>query len=221
MLLMFSGLGILLYPNISSWWNATLHASTIAQFQQDVEEMLTPVIYDHFRRANELNAELALLPPDYELLLGTDLASIPADYNNILYVYGTLGRLEIPVVDVDLPIFHSTCYSVLENGVGHLEGTSLPVGGPGTHSVLTAHAGRANSRLFTDLEGNLGIGDRFYITVLDRRLIYEVAEVLIIEPWEIEPLRIIPGEDIVTLLTCTPVTVNTHRLLFRGVRVDE
>ena len=130
-----------------------------------------------------------------------------------------MGYIEIPKIDIKLPIYHGTSELVLNNGIGHLEGTSLPIGGKSTHSVLTGHRGMPSSKLFTDLN-QLVIGDVFYIYILDNILAYQVDKISIISPDDVSELKIIEGEDIVTLMTCTPYGVNTHRLLVRGKRVS-
>jgi sortase A len=133
---------------------------------------------------------------------------------------GIMGYLEIPSIQVKLPIYHGTSEAVLSQGVGHLEQSSLPVGGTGTHAVLSGHTGLASKRLFTDLS-QLQVGDFFSITVLDQRLTYQVDEINVVEPHETELLRIEEGQDYVTLLTCTPYGINSHRLLVRGVRISD
>jgi sortase A len=133
---------------------------------------------------------------------------------------GIMGYLEIPSIQVKLPIYHGTSEAVLSQGVGHLEQSSLPVGGMGTHAVLSGHTGLASKRLFTDLS-QLQVGDFFSITVLDQRLTYQVDEINVVEPHETELLRIEEGQDYVTLLTCTPYGINSHRLLVRGVRISD
>ena len=131
-----------------------------------------------------------------------------------------MGRIQIPVIGVDLPIYHGTHSASLDRGVGHLEGTSFPIGGENTHSVLTAHTGLPNARMFTDMEGNVNIGDKFFIDVMGRRLAYEVDHIEVIYPHMVESMRIFPGQDLVTLMTCTPYTINSHRLLVRGRRIE-
>jgi sortase A len=142
-------------------------------------------------------------------------------YEDILNVAGTgiMGYIEIPKIEVSLPVYHGTSESVLQMAVGHLEGTCLPVGGESTHSVLSAHRGLPSARLFTDLN-KLEVGDVFMVTVLDRLLTYEVDQIMIVEPQDVKPLGVREGEDLCTLLTCTPYGINTHRLLVRGHRIE-
>ena len=213
------GLALLFYPDVSTWWNGRIQAGLLDQYHHDVAAMQQAQIDMHLNRANEVNEELSRLP-QYSPLLIAHVAPIPADYRQILNINGTMGRVEIPNIRVNLPIFHTTSSNALDRGVGHLEGTAFPVGGPGTHSVLTAHTGLPNARLFTDLEGNVTYGDIFYIHVLNMTLAYQVDQILTVWPHEIESLRVIPGEDIVTLITCTPYGQNTQRLLVRGRRID-
>jgi len=212
------GFALLFYPDFSSAWNARIQAGLLDQYEIDVAAMELEIIEDHFQRAEAVNAELSRLPPDAPLLIA-HVAPVPEDYHQILNVRGTMAQLEIPRINVNLPIQHTTSHAVLDRAVGHLEGTAFPIGGYGTHSVLTAHSGLATARLFTDLEGNVTYGDYFFINVLNRRLAYRVDQILTVYPHEIESLRVDPNSDFVTLITCTPYAVNTHRLLVRGYRV--
>jgi len=213
------GFALLFYPDVSTWWNSRIQAGVLSQYQRDVEGLRQEEIDDHFRRADEVNEELSRLPSDSTLLL-MHLAQLPDDYMQILNINDTMGRIRIPSIDVDLPIFHTTGSRALDNGVGHLEGTAFPVGGYGTHSGLTAHTGLPNARLFTDLEGNITYGDLFFIHVLDRILAYQVDRIITVWPHEVDGLRVVPGEDFVTLITCTPYGTNSHRLLVRGRRIE-
>jgi len=212
------GFGLLFYPDISTAWNGRIQHGLLNQYQVDVAAMEREAIEEQFRLADEFNAALSHLPAGSPLLIGP-IAPLPDNYRQIINVNGTMGRIRIPNIGVDLPIFHTTTSSVLDRGVGHLEGTALPVGGESTHSALTAHTALPNARLFSDLEGNVQIGHFFFIDVLDRTLAYEVIQIDIVWPHEVELLRVIPGEDLITLITCTPYAVNTQRLLVRGSRV--
>ena len=144
--------------------------------------------------------------------------ALPDNYLEVLNTDGIMGRLTIPKIGVDLPIYHGSSEESLQKGVGHIESTSLPIGGEYRHAVLTGHRGLPNAELFTRLD-ELTVGDTFYIHVLDRTLAYQVDQITTVEPDEMETLRAVPGEDYVTLVTCTPYGVNTHRLLVRGTRV--
>jgi len=216
------GIGVLFYPDIASWYNAQIQQGVGQAYNEQVALMQDAHIEEEFRRAEEYNEALnggAIQDP---FVLGSGAVLPPAEYLSILNISGMIGRIRVPRLDIDLPIYHTTSHSVLNRGVGHLEGTSFPVGGAGTHSVLAGHSGLAHSRLFTDLlESHAGIeiGDQFFIQVLDRTLAYQVDEINTVLPHEIETLRIDREADFVTLLTCSPYTINSHRLLVRGVRV--
>ncbi len=213
-LVFLAGLAILLYPTVSDWWNSRVQSRAIADYAAAVEDLSREDYDAEFAKADAYNASLrGLASPltEYEQI---------GDCEDILNVAGNgmIGYLEIPRISVKLPIYHGTSDAVLNVAVGHLEGTSLPVGGVGTHCVLSAHRGLPSAKLFTNLD-KLAEGDTFTITVLDRLLTYEVDQIRIVEPDEVGDLAIIEGEDYVTLLTCTPYGVNTHRLLVRGHRV--
>jgi len=208
-----------LWPTIARRANTAIQQRIVREFHDIVAQLEQHEIDEHFRRAEEHNALLSGLRPASPLLLA-HMAVVPDDYMEILNVGGIMGRVEIPVINVSLPIFHGTTPAALDRGAGHMEGTSFPIGGYGSHSVITAHTGLSNARMFSDLERNVDIGDYFYIHVLDRRLVYRVDNIAIILRYEIEALRIIPDADIVTLMTCTPYRVNSHRLLVRGTRVQ-
>ena len=216
------GLGILFYPDIASWHNARIQQGVGQAYNEQVAVMYEAAIEEEFRRADDYNEALnggAIQDP---FVLGSGAVLPPAEYMSILSIGGMIGRVRVPRLGIDLPIYHTTSHAVLNRGVGHLEGTSFPVGGDGTHSVLAGHSGIAHSRLFTDLlesHGGIEVGDLFFIQVLNRTLAYQVDEINIVLPNEIETLRIDQESDFVTLLTCTPYTINTHRLLARGVRV--
>jgi len=216
--MLFVGFAFLFYPDFSTWWNSRIQAGVVDQYREAVQGLSQEQIDRFFARAYEHNAELAALPPTAPLLIA-QMAPIPEDYNQILRVGNVMAQIRIPKIDVNLPIFHTTHSNVLDLGVGHLEGTAFPTGGYGNHSVLTAHSGLANARLFTDLEGNIQIGDLFFIDTLDRTLAYQVDEIHTVLPHEIERLRVNANMDLVTLITCTPYALNTHRLLVRGFRV--
>lgn len=153
-----------------------------------------------------------------------DVDKIKADlppYEDLLNLAnnGIMGYIMIPAINIDLPIYHGTTGAAMEKGAGHMEGTSLPVGGIGTHAVISAHSGMASAKLFTDLD-KLKLGDMFFITVCNQKLAYEVDNIAVVEPTDIDLIRIDTQQDYVTLLTCTPYGVNTHRLLVRGHRVE-
>lgn len=215
------GVGILLYPSVSDYWNSMHQTRAIGAYEDTLSGMTQKDYSEYFAQADVYNAALASLPSpltEYEVL--ETLGEMPK-YRDVLDVTGTgvMGYIDIDEIGVELPIYHGTDPSVLNVAVGHLEGTSLPVGGVGTHCVLSAHRGLPSARLFTDLD-RLEVGDTFTITVLDRLLTYQVDQVLIVEPEQVEALAIDPNEDYCTLVTCTPYGINTHRLLVRGRRVE-
>lgn len=210
-LLFFIGIAVMLYPALSNVWNSRVQTRVINRYEETLNTWDRQNYTQAFARAEQYNEALARLPEpflQYGQLKG---------YRDILDVdgHGTMGYLFIPKLGVRLPIRHSTAQDVLNEAVGHLEGSSLPVGGNGTHSVLSAHRGLPSAKLFTDLD-RLETGDTFSITVLDRRLDYEITEIQVVEPHQLNALRPIEGKDCCTLMTCTPYAVNTHRLLVRG-----
>ena len=211
------GTTLVAYPAVARRWNARIQQGIVTYFSTEAAQMPQYIIEDQFRRAEEYNAILRELSPLATFEIG-HLASMPEDYTQILNVRGVMARITIPTIDVDMPVFHGTDSLVLYRGAGHLEGTSFPTGGYGNHTAIVALSGLVNARMFSDLK-ELDIGDIFFISVLDRRLAYEVFEIRTILPHEIEYLRIIPGEDLVTLITCAPHRVNTHRLLVHGRRI--
>ena len=215
------GLGILLYPSVSDYWNSMHQTRAIGAYEDTLSGMTQKDYSEYFAQADAYNAALASLPTPltgYEVL--DTLEEVPK-YRDVLDVngMGIMGYIDIDEIGVELPIYHGTDPSVLNVAVGHLEGTSLPVGGVGTHCVLSAHRGLPSARLFTDLD-RLKVGDTFTLTVLNRLLTYQVDQVLIVEPDQVEALAIDPNEDYCTLVTCTLYGINTHRLLVRGRRVE-
>ena len=209
------GICILLYPTISDFWNSKTQSRAITSYES-VLENLKPEDYSAvFEAAYAYNS--ALYETDFPLL---DYKEVPG-YNETLSVTDNhmIGYVKIDRIAVELPIYHGTSEAVLSKGVGHLEGSSLPVGGENTHSVMSAHRGLPSSKLFTDLD-RMEIGDTFQIIVLDQVLTYQVDFIKIIEPTDVTDLQIIEGGDYCTLFTCTPYGINTHRLLVRGVRIE-
>lgn len=210
------GLSLLLYPTISDYWNSLHQSRAIAEYAEQVANL-----------DDELYAKLLSDAQDYNeaLLEKIDRYSMSAaeraEYSSLLDVSGNgvIGYIEIPLIGCSLPIYHGTGEAVLQIGVGHIEGSSLPVGGVGSHCVLSGHRGLPSARLFTDLD-KLDTGDTFILRVLDETLTYEVDQILIVLPHEMEALEIDPKEDYCTLVTCTPYGINSHRLLVRGHRVE-
>ena len=209
------GVCVLLYPSFSNYWNSKTQSRAIVNYEA-VLEYLDPADYTAiFQTAYDYND--ALYQTNFPL---TDYRQVPG-YNEALAIEGTqiIGYVKIDKIGVELPIYHGTSDQVLNKGAGHLEGTSLPVGGTSTHSVLSAHRGLPSAKLFTDLD-RLEMGDTFQIIILDQVLTYQVNQIKVINPSEYQDLMIVDGMDYCTLLTCTPYGINTHRLLVRGIRIE-
>ena len=211
----FIGLSVLLYPSISSYWNSRTQSEAII----DYEAMLAsykPEDYSHlFEAADDYNVRLAALEKPF-----IDHIQL-TDYMDILNVSGTgmMGYVTVPKINQELPLYHGTSDAVLATACGHFEGSSLPVGGSGTHSVVSAHRGLPTAVLFTHLD-RMEIGDTFYFTILDRTFTYEVDQIRIVEPYDTSLIQCEEGKDYCTLLTCTPYGINTQRLLVRGHQID-
>ena len=217
--ILLTGLAVLFYPDISNWYNSQVHADLIFNHNEDLALLQEEYIQDHFRRARDFNDQISGLYVTDPFVPNSGVILPPSpDYMEILYVNGMMGQIEIPAINVHLPVFHSTSHATLLRGVGHLEHTSFPVGGETSHSVLTAHSGLASHRLFTDLE-ELRVGELFFVRVLGETFAYRVDQRRVVLPHEIEDIMLVPGEDLLTLITCTPYAINSHRLLVRGVRV--
>ena len=215
-LILVVGLSLMLYPSLSNWWNEAHQSRAIAAYSQEVSKLDENRYDELWQQAWEYNR--SLIGRENVYLLDD---SQKAEYERLLDVsgMGIMGYIEIPSINVSLPIYHGTEESVLQVAVGHLEWTSLPVGGESTHCVLSGHRGLPSAKLFTDLD-RLVVGDRFRLGVLDQVLTYEVDQILIVEPQDTEALLIEEGKDLCTLVTCTPYSINTHRLLVRGHRVE-
>lgn len=215
-LLLLAGVSLLLYPSLSDYWNSMHQTRAIASYAETVSQLDTAQYDEMWKAAQDHNRSLAQRETAFAL---TDEQK--AAYESLLDVsgLGVMGYIEIPEIDCSLPIYHGTEESVLQVAVGHLEWSSLPVGGEGTHCVLSGHRGLPSAKLFTNLD-KLAVGDTFLLRVLDEVLTYEVDQILIVEPEQVDALGIVPGEDYCTLVTCTPYGINTHRLLVRGHRVE-
>ncbi len=215
-IMLLVGLFLLLYPGVSNYWNSLHSTQAIATYAEDVAN-LDAELYDQlWAQAQTYNRSLANRPGSYALTLEQQ-----QQYNRLLNVsgIGIMGYIEIPSIEVSLPIYHGIQENVLQVAVGHIDWSSLPVGGAGTHCVMSGHRGLPSAKLFTDLD-KLVEGDLFMLRVLDEILTYEVDQILIVEPKDVEALQIIDGQDLCTLVTCTPYGINTHRLLVRGHRVE-
>ncbi len=212
----FVGLSVLLYPTVSNYVNSFRQSRAIAAYEENLSALTKGDYTAYFRAARAYN----------EGLLGGGAAfhsGAPQDgtYASLLRVTGDgeMGYVTIQKLGVQLPLYHGTAEANLAVGAGHLEGSSLPIGGVGTHAVITGHRGLPSAKLFTNLD-KLDIGDTFTVTVLSQTLTYEVDKISIVLPDDVSLLKIDPDKDYVTLLTCTPYAINTHRLLVRGVRTD-
>ncbi len=215
-LIFLAGLSLLLYPTVSNYWNSLRQSRLVSEYMQNVSELEGAQKQSFLQEAEAYNRRLAKLPLHFNLT-----ESEMEEYTATLDVSGTgvMGYLEVPKIEVSLPIYHGTEDAVLEFAIGHLAGSSLPVGGESTHSVLTGHTGLPSARLLTDLE-KLVLGDIFYVQIMDETLTYEVDQIRKVLPEAIQDLAITDGEDYCTLVTCTPYGVNSHRLLVRGHRVE-
>lgn len=215
-LVLLAGLSLLLYPSVSDYWNSFHQTRAIATYAEKVANLNQDQYDEIWAAAESYNASLTDRVNAYLL---SDAQK--EEYQQLLNVsgLGVMGYIEIPSIDCSLPIYHGTEESVLQIAVGHLEWSSLPVGGESTHCVLSGHRGLPSAKLFTNLD-KLQTGDIFMLRVLDNVLTYEVDQILIVEPQETGALRIEERKDYCTLVTCTPYGINTHRLLVRGHRID-
>lgn len=209
------GLSLLLYPSVSNWWNSIHASSVIIDYAAAQKKLSDEECAALFAAAEAYNRSISEI--DFPLMYYDQVEGYEQTLN--LDGSGVMGYITIPKIDVKLPVLHGTSEGVLQKAVGHLEGTSLPTGGTGNHCVLSAHCGLPSARLFTDLD-QMKTGDQFTLTVLNRELIYEIDQILTVEPQEVEALYPVEGEDYCTLVTCTPYGVNSHRLLVRGRRIQ-
>lgn len=217
LILMFViGLSLLLYPTLSDYWNSIHQSQAIQSYVNNVAEIDDNTYEQMIENAKRYNARLA--DSEQSMVLSEEEV---ADYNSQLDVSGDglMSYIEIPSLDCMLPIYHGTGEAVLQIAIGHIEGTSLPVGGEDTHCVLSGHRGLPSAKLFSNLD-QLAEGDYFMIRTLDETLTYEVDQIRIVLPDELEDLKVIKGEDLCTLVTCTPYGINSHRLLVRGHRTE-
>lgn len=225
-LLMLFGLSLLLYPLVANMWNNHRQEELLYDYDAKLSEAVEDGSVDYKKEkaaAEKYNDELVpcVLPDSFAVAAARGQESEEfKKYMSCLNLTGDgiMGKVRIPKIGVNLPIFHTTAEDILEIGAGHLEGSTLPIGGKGTHSVISAHRGLPSASLFTDLD-KLEIGDNFFIEVLNETLAYEVDQILVVEPEETEALAVVEGEDLLTLLTCTPYGMNTQRLMVRGHRV--
>ncbi|RSJ32369.1 Sortase family protein [Streptococcus sp. BCA20] len=214
--LFFIGVGLLVYPSFSDYWNTFHQSRVIMKYADRVSNMNKDEYARLIKEANQYNQELQKTGIKWNM---TDAEK--ASYNRYLDFEssGVMGYITIPKINVELPIYHGTSDSILQTSIGHIEGSSLPVGGLGSHTILSGHRGLPSARLFTNLD-QLAAGDTFTLTVLNETYTYEVDQIRIVEPTDLSSLQLEPGKDYCTLVTCTPYGVNTHRLLVRGHRVE-
>lgn len=214
------GTGIFLYPSISNYFAEKNHVEAIRNYDKIVVGIGEDSLKEEKEKAQTYNENLSGDPVHDPFVFGSGYA-LPENYKEVLNLSedGIMGYIQIPKISVDLPIYHGTSEEVLEKGVGHIQNTSVPIGENSTHSVLTGHTGLPNAELFTRLD-ELVVGDIFYIHVLNEILTYKVYEIKVVLPDNIDELRITSGEDLVTLVTCTPYGVNSHRLLVKAKRVE-
>ena len=213
--MLFVGVCGLLYPSVSQYWNSKTQTRAVENYQEILNSLKQEDYEVFFQEADRYNVELSELKNpllNYRQLDG---------YNEILNINGNgiMGYVSIPKLGVEIPIYHGISAEVLNVACGHLEGTSLPVGGETTHCVLSAHRGLPHAKLFTDLD-KLEVGDTFTLTVLNRTLTYQVDQIKVVRPDEIDDVQLVAGKDLCTLLTCTPYGINSHRLLVRGTRIE-
>lgn len=215
-LILLIGLSLMLYPSLADWWNSFHSSRSIASYVEQVANIDDAQYEELWDAAWDYNQSLLHRPNDF--LLSDEQQEI---YKSLLDIGGNgiMGYIEIPMIDVMLPIYHGTKESVLQIAVGHLDWTSLPVGGAGSHCVVSGHRGLPSARLFTDLD-KLKVGDVFMLHVLNEILTYEIDQILIVEPQDTDPLLIEPGKDLCTMITCTPYGINSHRMLVRGHRIE-
>jgi len=215
-----AGVAVLLYPSAAAWFSDRVHAGQVAGYVRDVRAMRPERITRELAQAHQYDDELRAVRVADPLAAPSLSGPAVRRYDDTLDVgpLGIMGVVQIPAIGLSLPVYHGTAADTLDRGVGHVYGTALPVGGPGTHSVLAGHSGVVGSTLFSHLR-DVRLGDTFTITVLDQVLTYRVDQIRTVLPAQTKSLGPVPGEDYVTLVTCTPIGVNTHRLLVRGVRV--
>ena len=214
-LMLFVGVCGLLYPSVSQYWNTKTQSRAVTNYQEILASIKTEDYTAYFDAANKYNQDLSEL--SFPLL---DYGALQ-NYEQTLNIAGNgvMGFITINKIGVELPVYHGIATEILNIACGHLEGTSLPVGGESTHCVLSAHRGLPHAKLFTELD-KMELGDTFTITVLDRTVTYQVDQIKVVRPDEINDIQIVPGEDLCTLLTCTPYGINSHRLLVRGTRIE-
>lgn len=214
-LMLFIGVSGLLYPAVSQYWNSRTQTRAVGNYQEILNSLRGEDYSAYFQEAEEYNEALGAL--EFPLLEYKQLRG----YHDILNIGGNgiMGYVSIAKLGVELPLYHGVSPEVLNIACGHLEGSSLPIGGESTHCILSAHRGLPHAKLFTELD-KMELGDTFQLTVLDRTLTYQVDQIKVVPPEEIHDVQIVAGKDLCTLLTCTPYGINSHRLLVRGSRIE-
>ena len=214
-LMLLVGVCALLYPSVSQYWNSKTQSRAVVNYQNILASLKPEDYTAYFDEAYQYNEDLNLLANPLNEYNKLD------NYEKVLDVSGSgvMGFITIPKIGIELPIYHSVRTEVLSIACGHVEGSSFPVGGENTHAVLSAHRGLPHAKLFTDLD-KMELGDTFQITVLNETFTYQVDQIKVVRPNEVEDIKIVPGEDLCTLLTCTPYGINSHRLLVRGTRIE-
>ncbi len=215
-LIFLAGLSLLLYPTVSDYINSLNQSRVMSEYSKQVDQLDTSQ-YEEIRQAAIAYNE-SLWEQENRFKMSDEEREMYQS-NLSLSSAGVMGTIEIPILGIKYPMYHGTSETVLQVGIGHIEGSSLPVGGVGTHCVLSGHRGLPSAELFSNLD-KVQVGDIFTMHVLNEALTYEVDQILIVEPHEMEPLALTEGEDYCTLITCTPYGINTHRILVRGRRVD-
>jgi len=216
LVILLAGLSLLLYPTVSDYWNSFTQSRAVANYAEQLKN-LDDTQYDQlWSDAQAYNHDLAKMPGGVVLP-----KEMETRYYEQLAVddSGIMGLVEIPAIGVNLPIYHGTSEEVLQVAIGHLDWTSLPIGGKSTHCVISGHRGLPSAKLFTHLD-QLSEGDIFMLRILNETLTYEIDQILIVDPHEVTPLYIVDGKDYCTLLTCTPYGINSHRMLVRGSRIE-
>lgn len=213
-------LGLTLYPLLSDWYISHHESVLQTEYMERVQQTDDSALAEAWEAAVRYNEAIMPGAREEDAFSDAALSAAAEGYDDLLNILGNgvMGYVKIPKLDLKLPVYHGTASDTLNRGVGHLQGSSLPVGGEGTHAVLTAHSGMAGRKMFSDLD-QLEVGDVFYLEVLGETLAYKIDQIRTVLPYETEELRIVAGKDLCTLSTCTPFSVNTHRLLVRGTRI--
>ena len=217
--LVITGMALILYPFISSFIDGFGKAQFIADYKNYINTLTNDQKEEKIENAKRYNEDLGK-DIHIDVSLEEKEEKDIMKYSKIFDIGEAIGYINVPKIDINLPIYHGTTKKILKDGVGHLESSSLPVGGKGTHAVLAGHTGLAKGKIFDNID-KLEIGDSFYITVLDKKMEYKVDNKIIVEPNDIDAIKINPDKDYVTLVTCTPKFINSHRLLVRGERVEK